>query len=121
MPITDHQPVPGHCFEDAVMFMASMPDALLCHGYPLLASDCKGVPKGTPFGHAWIERPNQVPALTACYDHMHMNNPLPAAIYYSVGQIDPAFVRRYTVTQMLKMLKDTDHYGPWHKGPDGSH
>lgn len=50
-----------------------------------------------------------------------MDHPVPAVLYYQLGRIDPEYVKRYTVTEMNKMLLQTQHYGPWHDGPPNAY
>jgi hypothetical protein len=38
---------------------------------------------------------------------------LPRAAYYGIGNIDKKHTRYYSFEDMLKMIEETGHYGPW--------
>ena len=51
---------------------------------------------------------------TVCIDKTNGNDiQLPAPVYYSVGQIDKKYVRRYTLTEARAMICKHRHWGAW--------
>lgn len=118
--------IKGNCYEKSLELFAKMYDELdnlvLVHGYPRLTTDDDD--KGKLFGHAWLEFKAVVPLyvgdeqrgsvdLEYCLDFQKPDHPCPKAIYYEVGQINPAFVTHYTLEQALEQLELKGHVGPW--------
>ena len=94
--------------------------AVLVHGRPTLTR-----PPFAAYGHAWVEIP-QTFAVGGVEVETHTvvdvangdHRELPRAVYYAVGQIDPAECYRYTRDEAVAMLATFAHYGPW-DGPHG--
>jgi|15BtaG_2_1085339.scaffolds.fasta_scaffold00119_31 hypothetical protein len=127
---------PGHCFEDTFCIHHNGwydeldAECLLVHGYPHLTDNIdSGHAKGTPFGHAWLEidlplkgfgaevLPCVIDPLYGFTDHA---KPMPRKLYYMVGEIEEADVRRYTKREARQMTVEHKHYGIWHDGPEGA-
>jgi hypothetical protein len=73
----------------------------LVHGRPTMT-----IAPFIKMGHAWIEIDEEV-----VVDPSGME--LPIAVYYSVGQIDPAECLRYTHEEYSEKLNEHEHWGPW--------
>jgi hypothetical protein len=115
-------PTPGNCYQDSYeALQTAEPGWLLAHGYPRLARADGTHPAGSLYGHAWLELDADIGGytLTVCRDIL-TDMTIPAAIFYKVGQIDPATVRRYTPAQAGAELVKAMHYGPWHPAPAGT-
>lgn len=97
----------GDCYVVAAQIVdaADNPDLLLCHGVAIGQGDIQGM----AFSHAWCELGDLV---------IDMSNGLNVrvlkAVYYMIGKINEATVRRYTPEQARAMLREQGHYGPWH-------
>ncbi len=103
----------GECYRAAYQMLLGMPDdAVLVHGYPRLT---RGEHQGRKFGHAWVET-EIGDGVAIVHDHQS-RQPIPAMLYYHVGQIKPAECKRYTLRQALRLALRTERYGPWGKVP----
>ncbi|RKZ72480.1 MAG: hypothetical protein DRQ48_00280 [Gammaproteobacteria bacterium] len=67
---------------------------------------------GVRHGHAWLERGDQVRDVS---NGRRLN--LPKALYYAVGQVDPAECRRFSEAEALHQMVETGHWGPWGETP----
>lgn len=102
----------GTCYASAFEILMDCPeDAVLVHGYPRLTSKDN---HGKKFGHAWIEREINGVVLVCDYQH---DKPILGALYYAVGQIDPAECKRYTRLEAMRKVLKTERYGPWGRQP----
>lgn len=92
----------GNCFMTAQRVAEKIGHgALVCHG--MVTSQKLG-----RHLHAWVEREGLV------IDHSNgCKCELPAFVYYRLGQIDEAEVRRYDRKQVRGFLLAQEHYGPW--------
>jgi len=108
------QPTVGDCYADCIKLLADWfgDDFVLCHGVARLTKDDGDSPAGTQFGHAWLECGDWV------HDHKRPDRPLPRALYYRIGNIDPCSVVRYSRIKALRMILSAKHYGPWHDHPE---
>lgn len=111
---------PGKCYQNTIQaLMAGTYDTadhecMLCHGYPRLTKACQGVPAGTLYGHAWLERGNGPDRV---YIDVESGKCFVWDVCYLVGQIDPTKVKRYTKAEAWENLKKHRHHGPWIKPP----
>lgn len=130
---------PGNCLEDSFMCLLEKvydkPGApcKLVHGYPRLTQPDRGYPKGTLYGHAWLERravpsdygPGKLPQTyqalgpVVCID-VYRGLPCPQVMYYYVGRIDPQWCAYYTLAQAKRALAEAGNWGHWHPGPPGA-
>lgn len=78
----------------------------IVHGRPTLQRE-----PFIPYGHAWIETGE------LCW-HEKTEGPIPKALYYALGRIDPDECFRYTYEEARQRLAEFGHYGPW-DGPHG--
>ena len=94
----------GQCYQLAYQAITgSMNDWTLVHGIATLTG---GPKRGKQFGHAWLEKGNQV------YDpstDQYVNKDK----YYRVGQI--SYTKKYSFKEVLDKVLETGHYGPWDK------
>lgn len=107
----------GDCFEVAAKAVMGDPQRVLVHGIvePLDGS-------APPHWHAWVE-------YETTYEHPGLPGPLridhvidrsngndaemATALYYKLGQIDPARCQRYDQWETARMLVLHEHWGPW--------
>lgn len=110
----------------------------IVHGVPLGTG---GEAEGIRFGHAWVEVENDTreqleQMLENMSDEMRSQMEeliklrlqmgvdvidksngndvrMPKGMYYSIGNIDPNFVRSYSVDEALQIATEMGHYGPW--------
>jgi hypothetical protein len=90
----------------------------------------QGELEGVRFGHAWVEETQRFPlpentppeireqfgdvTFTVVHDKSNGNDvTMPAEMYYGLGQIDEATVRRYTPTETARNMARSMHHGPW--------
>lgn len=122
----------GNCYEDCAHILMEQSEKgwVLVHGHPRLTRMDRGVPAGSHYGHAWLEKFNPVnptgellwgkgAGYTTCLDVLS-GMEVPKEMFYQVGCIEEADVRRYTMKETYEMLFEHDHYGPWHDGPPNS-
>lgn len=108
---------PGNCYQNAAEHVVNSnnKNLRLVHGRPRLtkdALDSKGnvIPRGSRFGHAWVEDgdtvidPSQNPKKPVT---------MPKDRYYAIGNIDPAHNRSFDRAAMYKQMVKHRHYGPW--------
>jgi hypothetical protein len=102
----------GYCYSTCANWMlrngADAEEALLVHGYPTLVG---GPAKGNRFGHAWIEVGGSY-----CLDGNRLQK-IPLQRYYREGNIDPESCHKYTFAEVVRLLTETGHAGPWHEPP----
>lgn len=92
----------GRCFEEAGTFiMFEGQDWTLVHGIPTLQ-----VPPYKRYGHAWVEKDGIVKDLKT-------NTDIPVPFYYAFGRIDPEECKRYTLSDLRRMVTKHEHWGPW--------
>jgi hypothetical protein len=120
----------GDCFEVGLQYIHAVPaeDAdryRLCHGVP----EGQGEIEGLRFDHCWIERTDPLPdnmpepqrSLFMQYemnitviDKSNGNDvEMPRLMYYQMGNIRPADVKRYTADEARREAIRTGVYGPW--------
>jgi hypothetical protein len=111
----------GNCFVVAPlvaeMLEASGYKCVVVHGAPTL--QCEPF---APYAHAWAEvsfilmegGPDEI-TVTFAIDYSNgLRAILPTFMYYSLGRIDPAESRVYTLQDALARAVATGHYGPYH-------
>ena len=107
----------GLCFEVAGEWFMDQclagrgDDMRLCHGIPTLQ-----VPPYIQFWHGWVEIWTE-PLIVVRND----KNPearIPRDLFYAIGQIDPARVRRYTFADLKHWATKTNSWGPWEYRPE---
>jgi hypothetical protein len=109
--------VSGNCYQEAYKLLQDAPPgAELVHGYPTLTA---GENAGKPFGHAWVEYPDEETGQPMCLDYQRPGQPFHRALFYLVGQIDPRRCKRYAPRAADYMALRHGHYGPWGKVPRG--
>lgn len=120
-----HKPERGFCYRDSYMILmegkydAGSEECVLCHGFPRLTAADGGTPAGTLYGHAWLERTMPNIGLVVCFDVLAEVS-VPRELYYRAGNIDPAYVTRYTKAEASAMIVSHGIYGPWEDNePDG--
>ena len=100
----------------------------LVHGFPRLTRADGDVPAGTLYGHAWLERESATAEIAgvgligldvAVAIDVIKGVVVPRALFYHIGQIDPAHVARYTKAEAYAMMEEHATYGPWHAEPPG--
>jgi hypothetical protein len=101
----------GDCYQAAAELVVLPNGALegvaleLVHGEVL----GQGPLEGVRYGHAWVELNGAL-----VLDHSNGREiHLPAAVYYELGDIDPASVVRYDASEARRKLIEFEHYGPW--------
>jgi hypothetical protein len=96
-----------------VMLEADCPASFrLCHGYPMNSV------LGKRMGHAWIEdSKNSKQVFDAAAGSRGLKCFLDRGIYYTIGQIEARYVKRYTKAQVRKMIVRNETYGPWVEDP----
>ena len=99
LPIRDGRP--GKCFEDAEGIIMN---GRLNAGLVLVHGKCLG-PDGAHIDHAWLDVPGGL-----IYDPV-LGRIYPWQIYKRT--IKAIADHRYTMTQVLEMLKHSDTFGPW--------
>lgn len=97
----------GQCYEKAAKAIIQgldIPALRLCHGQPV----GQGPIEGIKHGHAWLELGDIVidPSTGGVFRTEQ---------YYRIGQIKNKEVKRYTRLEAIRMLVQTEHYGPWGK------
>lgn len=122
----------GDCFVKAVEeAMAADGELLIVHGLVVVPDDAPLL-AGLVHTHAWNERTvtRKVPYADSqaeggfafyevtqeyCYDmsNGHEAGDVPLELYYKLGQVRRDSVRRYTVDEALRLMRDCGHYGPW--------
>lgn len=86
---------------------------LLVHGYP---TGTGGEAANRVFGHAWIETADGEWVI----DPGAGDEPIPAILYYSVGQIRWDQCVRYPLKFARQHILESEHYGPWAPIPKGT-
>lgn len=105
----------GNCYRASYNLLQECGDGyVLVHGYPRNTSAEHG---GVKMGHAWIEDA----AGKWVLDHNMPDHPVPAKLYYAVGNINPHECKRFTVRQASHQALRHGHYGPWGKVPRDAH
>jgi len=109
----------GDCFVTHAQFVLgltfrSAPDIdrwRLCHGIAI----GQGPISGVEFAHCWLEKGIGDIYSTTVTDMSNGNDiyDLPAVVYYSIGNIAPSTVMRYTAEETRKNMLKHQHYGPW--------
>lgn len=113
--------VPGNCYEDVSkmlkMVAGKLPGARAVHGFPTLMG---GPQEGKVYGHAWLEynhveklQSGQKINLPMVVDHLSSSNPIPRALYYHIGKINPKENTRYNLEGLYKEQVKHQHYGPY--------
>lgn len=103
----------GDCYQsslDNFMNLAGDSSARLVHATVM----GRGPVEGIRFGHAWVERDEQVDGQTVrmAIDRANgLDVHTPAAVYRALGQAED--LREYTFTEMAEFALLTGHYGPW--------
>lgn len=72
-----------------------------------------GQAKDIEFGHAWMELDEDFETRLV---HDYSNDReiiMLASDYYSRGRIIPDKMKRYTIKEILTLMVDTGHFGPW--------
>lgn len=123
----------GDCFQAAAQLQQANPTWTLCHGIVVGQEQIAGL----RHWHAWCEREQVItlpppeerppgfehlrdPHLVMVVDHSNGKElEMPAALYYHVGQIDPALVWKYDRTDACQELLRHEHWGPWVPDPEG--
>jgi hypothetical protein len=88
-------------------------DCKLCHGFPLLQHSDLGHPKGTPFGHGWVEYGNLVIVAAPFDDTRRTAELIYLPHYYEAGQIDPKTVVKYGRQHMMMLAVEYGVVGHW--------
>jgi len=100
----------GDCFPSAVAtalkFESKNP--LICHGQPIFKGN--GEMNGQPYDHAWVEIGSTVVDRS---NGRKGDGEFPKELYYDVGNIDGASVRRYTIEEAMLKISSNGHWGPW--------
>jgi hypothetical protein len=102
----------GDCYKAAAEYMLRQMSGWLCHGTAI----GRGPIAGIPHGHAWWESDDgEVPGVIVVDPSNGRVVECPSALYYSLGNIDPDKVERFNIKDTVRMLRTTEHYGPWDK------
>jgi hypothetical protein len=120
----------GDCYPTALHMIFDIPDDeadryRLVQGVPL----GQGPIEGIRFGHAWIERTDPLPEglpddmrqafedagyNVTVLDHSNGQQiEMPRVLYYQIGNINEADVRRFTKEEAMIAAVRAGHYGPW--------
>lgn len=99
---------PGNCYEDCLHLLCEHPTWILVHGFPCLAD---GPDKGKRYGHAWMEY--ELMGITWCLDHLHQDMPIPAALFYHVGKINPLHCAYYRAQDVFELMETMGVSSPW--------
>jgi len=68
---------------------------------------------GIEFGHSWMELGKEW-EYRLVFDHSNNREiSMSAMDYYSRGEIKPENVRRYTIEEAMKFMRESEHFGPW--------
>jgi hypothetical protein len=94
----------GECFHNAFLFMLANPEWEVVHGTPL----GMGPIEGLRFAHGWNEIEHE--GIRWAYDAF-ADLLIPAAMYYTIGQID--YATTYTAAEMCRLALSSQHSGPW--------
>ena len=109
----------GDCYMVAAKLVTDggAPDgAVLCHG----TCTGQGPIEGVAFGHAWVEYEGRVgpwPVTMVIDKSNGCNWHAPAPGYYSLGECRD--VVRYTADEARAMMREHEHFGPWHEERGG--
>jgi len=119
----------GNCYEGAAIELLGdmvsvsdenirdgIRDGFLVHGYPQLQAESGGHPKGTKYGHAWVEF--VADGIEWCKDG-GTGRICPKALYYMAGKIDGSECKRYTAQEASRMILKHKHWGVWEEVPEG--
>jgi len=97
----------GRCYEcsadelvDGNLFSDRLKGWSLVHGIPM----GQGAIDGLRYGHAWLEKGNQVTDVVA-------DVTMDKDAYYAMGHIEKTV--KYTYDEAKKKMVETGHYGPW--------
>ncbi len=119
----------GDCFPTAYRVARELAEGedcevVIAHGRPIFQQE--GHPHhGQRYWHAWVELTQhlQVPTpdgstipvtLTQAIDKSNGNDmEIPLVVFYKVGQLGAADVRRYSVEQAQVLMLRHGQYGPW--------
>ena len=113
----------GNCYRNAFERLLYDGDGwTLVHGE---VTGTGGFAKDKRFGHAWLEREEEVPGGTWLRVSDHSNGrevEMPAAMYYGIGNIldEPGKLYRYTKEEALTLSLSTGHYGSWELEIEGN-
>jgi hypothetical protein len=114
----------GNCFKSAAEMVFNDPSLTLVHGYVT----GQGPIQGIRLSHAWAEKNISIPSnfnseelsqlqnmnLTMVYDNSNGNNiEIPVQIYYSIGNVNPNELKKYTSEEARKKLLEYKTWGPW--------
>jgi hypothetical protein len=118
----------GDCYERAIHEALDIPAAdrdhwRVVHGWPT----GQGPIAGIKHGHAWLERTDPVPDdlppnfrnvgaefWITCVDRSNGKDvEWPRALFYGIGNIDPAECRYYEIVEAFEVMSEYHHYGPW--------
>jgi hypothetical protein len=98
-----------NCYEVVFEVVDSMPEgeSRIVHGRPkyrgIESPDSDG-----RYGHAWVECRGLV------FDYSHNNSfVIDVDRYYSIGEIDPKEVKKYTLVEARRLAVTTETWGPW--------
>jgi len=132
----NHKPTAGNCYQDCLIILLDGQydseqdgECVLCHGYPKLTRDDGDVPRGTKYGHAWLERQAKVTEFAGtalvgfdvvCID-VFTEMVVPKHLFYLAGEIDDAEVSRYDRVRAEQLWDETGFAGPWAPEPDDAH
>lgn len=104
---------PGDCYPAAARCFLDLgaelpPGSMLVHGWPTLTR-----PPFVEFGHAWIEFERD--GIAWCLNVANGKRiEIPAALFYSAGQVDPDRCARYhSADEVRAKLVEFAHWGPW--------
>ena len=105
----------------------------LVHGYPRLTKDSENHPKGTKYGHAWLEQVVRTKdghdyvmlvVDCGCYDNQERTIiPQVTTRFFSrvqcmVGSINENECSYYESQEAIEMVLERKQYGPWGNEPE---
>lgn len=102
----------GDCFMVAARYVIDRyvidhGTAILCHGKPLGQGPLN---LGERYWHAWVETADGQLVIEKSNGN---DMTLPAFLYYAIGKIDTADVKRYTAVEAATLMLREGHFGPW--------
>jgi DNA polymerase III epsilon subunit-like protein len=103
----------GDCFSEAVMQARKLAEAYdrvrIVHGYPLGTG---GEAEGLRYPHAWVEFTEN--GVEWVRDYSNGNKfEFPKVLYYAIGNIEEDDASKYEIEEAMKLMKESQHYGPW--------
>lgn len=113
----------GDCYEAAgahlmdahMFFKIEATSVTLVHGYPTLRR-----PPWKKYGHAWVEYYDPKKGVVVRDVANGHDVEMSKELYYSLGNINEAECRRYTMSDLRKWVLKTRHWGPWEPEPEGA-